>query len=69
MPVDPKVVYYKADNKAKGRVVTLNGEVKACRIIESPSDGEAAATGIGRIPHWATCSSGSLFNKDSENRK
>lgn len=51
MPCDPGVVVYWAKKGAKGKVVTPNGEVISC---EFKGDIQTA-TGIGYVPHWATC--------------
>ena len=59
MPCDPVPVTYWKDGRGKGRIVTPNGEVLACRF-----EGEAdKATGWGYIPHWATCRYGKEFKK------
>lgn len=52
MPVNPdQVVYWWRPGGAAGKVVTPNGEVLSCDF-----DGELEkATGVGYIPHWATC--------------
>lgn len=60
MPCDTKPVTYKAQNKAKDKIVTQNGEVISCVI--GPR-GINQATGIGYIPHWATCPQADLFKK------
>ena len=51
MPCDPDLVPYWAKPKAKGKVVTPNGEVLSCDF-----DGDLQqATGLGYVSHWATC--------------
>jgi hypothetical protein len=51
MPCNPESVAYKAHKKAKGRIVTPNGEVWSCVLDVPPEE----MTGIGFIPHWTTC--------------
>lgn len=53
MPCDPEQVTYYARRGAKERVVTPNGEVISCDL-KPPHDG-AEPTGVGYVPHWATC--------------
>lgn len=59
MPCDPEEVLYWQDSKGKDRVVLPNGEVVACRLTGD----EQNATGIGYIPHWATCPHADEFRK------
>ena len=57
MPVNLPPVIYWAIPDGKSRIVTPNGEVVACTLegcIEN-------ATGIGYVPHWATCTKGQDF--------
>ena len=58
MPCDAQPVTYKAQSKAKDKIVTQNGEVISCII--APADINQA-TGIGYIPHWATCPNADNF--------
>lgn len=52
MPCDTAPVYYIAKPKSGSkRIVTRSGEVVACEYTEEPHK----ATGVGYIPHWATC--------------
>ena len=51
MPCDPALVPFWAKFKAKGKVVTLEGDVVSCEFDGDPDD----ITNVGRIPHWATC--------------
>ena len=53
MPCDPEPVIYWQVPKAKGKVVTPNGEVLSC-VFEGDLDD---ATSLGYVPHWATCPS------------
>lgn len=51
MPCDPGLVPFWAKLKAKEKVVTQEGDVVSCLL-----DGDTEEmTGLGRIPHWATC--------------
>lgn len=54
MPCDPSLVQYWKDPHGKERIVTPNGEVVACRLDGDPQ----TSTGIGYVPHWATCRNG-----------
>ena len=59
MPCDPEPVAYWQTAGGKRRIVTPNGEVIACELDGSPD----RATGIGYIPHWATCPAAGRFHK------
>ena len=61
IPCDPEPVFYWQKPKAKGRIVTKNGEIISCELIGDTN----IATGIGYIPHWATCPEASRFRKDA----
>ena len=59
MPVDPEPVVYWQKLKAKGVVVTKNGQVVKCEF-----EGDMAkSTGIGYVPHWATCPKAGEFRR------
>ena len=60
MPCDAQPVTYQAQSKTKDKIVTQNGEVISCII--GPADINNA-TGIGYIPHWATCPYSDKFRK------
>ena len=60
MPYDAQPVTYKAQSRAGDKIVTQNGEVISCII--APADINNA-TGIGYIPHWATCPHADKFRK------
>lgn len=51
MPVDYEPVTYWEKPKAKGKIVTPNGMIISCEF----SGDLQKATGVGFIPHWATC--------------
>jgi hypothetical protein len=59
MPCNPLGVRYWAQEKAKGKVITPNGEVLSC-VFEGD---ERQATGIGYVPHWSTCKSANQHRK------
>lgn len=59
MPCDPEEIMYWEDGKAKGKIVTPNGMVLSCRFEGNPEE----ATGIGYIPHWATCTKADAFKR------
>jgi hypothetical protein len=57
MPCDVGPVTYWERAKAKDKIVTPNGEVLSC-VFEGDQSSlfdTEAATGIGYVPHWATC--------------
>ena len=59
MPCNPSPVTYWQREKAQGKVVTPNGEVISCEF-----EGDASqATGIGYIPHFATCPNAADFKR------
>lgn len=62
MPCDAKQVIYKERKGAKGKIVTPNGEV----LSAEPTNDLGAATGIGYVPHWATCPKAKDFKKTEE---
>ena len=51
MPCEAPQVMFRAKKGGKERIVTPDGEVLACEIVEDVS----RATGVGHIPHWAAC--------------
>ena len=51
IPCNPKPVMYWEKEKAKGKVVTPNGQVISCEFSGDPSK----ATGMGYISHDSTC--------------
>ncbi len=59
IPCDPENVMYWAKPKAKGKVVTPNGEVISCEF----SGERDWATGIGYVSHWSTCPKGGQFRR------
>lgn len=61
MPCNPEQVIYYAKRGAKGKIITPNGEVISCNL-KPPYDG-AEPTGVGFIPHWATCLKAEQFRK------
>ncbi len=59
IPCDPDPVNYWRRMKAKGKAVTRNGEVVSC---DFEGDLEKC-TGIGFVPHWATCTEPDRFRR------
>ena len=59
IPCDAGSVTYWANKGAKGKIVTPNGEVISCEF----SGDIDKATGIGHVPHWATCPEAGRFKK------
>ena len=59
IPCDPDLVMYWEKEKAKGKVVTPNGEVLSCEF-----DGDLEkATGLGYVSHWSTCPMADSFKR------
>ena len=59
IPCDPTPVIYWERAKAKGKVVTPNGEVISCEF-----EGDRPfATGAGYISHWSTCPEANQFKR------
>ena len=59
MPCNPEQTVYWEKAKAKGKIVTPNGMVLSCEF-----DGDLQnATGIGYVPHWATCPAADSFRR------
>ena len=59
MPCDPIPLPYWARDKAKEKVVTKAGEVISCDL-----SGEVGTnTGLGYVPHWATCPERDRFKR------
>ena len=59
IPCDAPQVMFRAAKGGRERVVTPDGVVLACEIVEDA----ARATGVGHIPHWATCPEPGQFRK------
>lgn len=63
MPCDAEQVTYWKDAKGKNTIITPNGET-----VRANLSGEIQlATGIGYIPHWATCPQAINFKKRGTN--
>lgn len=62
IPCDPTPVIYWERAKAKGKVVTPNGEVISCDFAGDLKK----ATGIGYISHWSTCPEANQFRRKEE---
>lgn len=59
IPCDPEQVTYWEKAKAKGKVVTPNGEALSCEF-----SGELnKATGVGYVSHWSTCPCADQFRR------
>lgn len=59
IPCDPIEVPYWKRSKANGKIVTPNGEVISCELYGDPE----TVTGIGYVPHWATCPKAGEFRR------
>lgn len=63
MPCNAEQTYYIEKLGAKDRIVTPNGEVLACILLDAEKDDLSEATGYGYVPHWATCPAAEKFKK------
>jgi len=62
MPCDAEQVVYWQDKQGEATIITPNGETIRATLIPQATD----PTGIGYIPHWATCPHATHFKrKDS----
>ncbi len=59
MPCDAAQTVYKADKSGKDTIITPNGETLRATLETTPEE----ATGIGYIPHWATCPEAARFKR------
>lgn len=62
MPCDADPKLYKADKRGKAIFITQNGETIRGIEVFQPED-VSKATGVGYIPHWATCPEAGKFKK------
>lgn len=61
MPCNAAAVTYWKNSRGKHTIITPNGETVRCDI-----EGDLnKATGIGYIPHWATCPAAKDFKKQN----
>lgn len=51
MPCNPQMVGFITKTGASGKIVTSDGEVLSAEV----TDDLGSSTGVGYIPHWATC--------------
>ena len=66
MPVNAESVYYIQKAGGSKKIVTPNGEVLSAEY----TDDKNKATGIGYVPHWATCTNADAFHtKRKSDRK
>lgn len=60
MPCNASPIYYIEKPKSgTKKAVTPNGEVLSCEYTSDPHK----ATGVGYVPHWATCDKSDSFRK------
>jgi hypothetical protein len=62
MPCNQNPVAYWEKPKASGKIITPNGMTISCEFEGDPK----TATGIGYVPHWATCSQNTRFLRKSD---
>lgn len=58
-PCDDRLIEYKADPDGEDWIV----DEKSGELIRCTFEFECRPTGLGRIPHWATCPYGNDFRK------
>ncbi|UZD44265.1 hypothetical protein [Selenomonas sputigena] len=61
MPVDPKPVLYWEIQGGSERIVTPEGKIVSCALKGKVKN----VTGLGYIPHWATCSEQQSIKRSS----
>lgn len=59
MPCNAEQVIYWQDAKGEANIITPNGETIRATLITR----RTPATGVGYIPHWATCPQANNFRK------
>lgn len=63
MPCDAQPVVYWKNPKGKATIITPNGETYRADLTGDINK----ATGIGYIPHWATCPTAGTHRKQEAN--
>ena len=64
IPCDPEPVYYRFRLGAKERIVTPNGEVLPCVLLNAETDDLTDADGWGYVSHFATCPKADKHRKE-----
>lgn len=60
IPCNEAPIYYiEKPRSGSKKIVTPNGQVLSCEYTAEPSK----ATGVGYVPHWATCPQADKFRK------
>ena len=59
MPCDADPVIYRYNAKGRTKLVTQNGCVIPCDIVQDPAEAE----GLGYVPHWSTCDNPNKFRR------
>lgn len=59
MPCDSQLVQYWEDENGQDKVITHAGEIVRCSL-QGPGD---ERTGLGRVPHWGSCTNPNRFRK------
>lgn len=59
MPCDAELVPYWGSETGTKRVLNHSGELVRCELAGNHDD----VTGVGRTPHWGTCTSPNQFRK------
>lgn len=63
MPCDATPMYYREKRGGAKRIVTPSGDVISCDLVLSTIF--ERPTGVGYIPHWASCPHAGDFRKKS----
>lgn len=64
LAINPEEVYYKQSPGAPNKIVTPNGEMIRCFLLDGDTDDLTDATGYGYIPHNPTCPKSDKYRKD-----
>lgn len=64
LAVNPEEVYYRAKKDGPNKIVTPNGEVLKCVLLDGDTDDLTHATGYGYRPHNPLCTGADYNRKD-----
>lgn len=59
MPCDPQPINYRINPESRTKLVTPDGCVIPCDIVQDPAEAE----GRGYVPHWSTCDNPNKFRR------
>ena len=67
MPCDAAERAYMADENGKSTVVQPNGKTVRCTLPDGGTIKPSDLTGLGYVPHWATCPNADVFRGGKKN--